>query len=175
MMPSKTRGSGRRWALRFGMAAMLGVLCGAGGAVIAVVRLDPVRVTRAEKTRSKTVGTPASKPAAVWPDPDSAPANLPAEERAFGEEPLTTVAVPALIDLEEGEARAAIVDMGLQVGKVEFRSSTRPAGIVLATIPTAGTLVAVQTAVTLILSDGHGGAPDSSTVDDRSFDPRRTP
>jgi beta-lactam-binding protein with PASTA domain len=66
-----------------------------------------------------------------------------------------TVLVPSVIDLEEGTARNAILDAGLQVGEVQFQASAKPAGTVLATSPVSGARVPMLTAVSLVLSDGR--------------------
>lgn len=65
------------------------------------------------------------------------------------------VIVPSVIDFQEGDARNAILDAGLQVGEVQFRPSGTPAGTVLGTFPMQGARVPLLSAVTLVLSDGR--------------------
>jgi hypothetical protein len=71
--------------------------------------------------------------------------------------------VPDLADLEEGEARQTLEDLGFDVGTVMFRRSTKPVGTVLSTFPVAGERVPQPATVNLILSDGRGPA-DSLTA-----------
>lgn len=176
----KARPSAKTWAVRFGVAAVLGALLGAGGGVYAVTRLDPPRAKRVDSLRVMTDSLAARPPRGDWPAPVSTPAGTATADQPLTDTPLTTVAVPSVADLEEGAARSTMIDMGLQVAGVQFQASSRPAGIVLGTIPAAGALVAAQAPITLILSDGRGTPPggtppDSSLAESRPLETPRIP
>lgn len=65
------------------------------------------------------------------------------------------IAIPILVNLQEGDARSALRRAGFEIGEVKFRSSALPAGTVLATEPAAGSLRDPGSTVNLILSDGR--------------------
>ena len=71
--------------------------------------------------------------------------------------------VPNLADLDEGEARQTLEDLGFDVGEILFRRSPKRAGTVLSTFPVAGERITQPATVNLILSDGRG-PPDSLFV-----------
>src|SRR5262245_47520376 len=67
----------------------------------------------------------------------------------------TTVAVPNVVNSTQAAATTAITTAGLTVGTVTTASSTTvPAGSVISQNPTAGTQVAVGSAVSLVVSSG---------------------
>lgn len=166
--PKKPRGSATpltRWGVRALVALVLGASLGAGAGVFTVNKLEPGQGTGvdslavmldsiakgavpAEDTgKSKTSGGSAAA---------SENATSPAAER---------VPVPSLVNLEEGAARNALLDAGLQVGEIQFQRSPKPAGTVLASRPQAGTAVSPDTPVSLLLSDGRPDGPDSLSFD----------
>ena len=150
-------GLARLWGLRALIAAAIGVAIGAGAGVMTVNKLEPGRTDSVDSLAvmldSISKGRiPDAKPAGT-PTADAAPA---APDRASLEPEL--VSVPAVTDLEEGDARNAILDAGLQVGEVQFRPSIKPAGIVLGTFPVSGARVPTKSAISLVLSDGRDPA-----------------
>jgi len=162
----KTTGTSlvRVWGVRALVAILIGLSIGAAAGVMTVNRLEP---GRADSVDSLAVmldsiakgGPAASKPAAkspTTPPPATLPTAATADDAA--DEPSDLIAVPAVTDLEEGDARNAILDAGLQVGEVQFRPSPKPAGIVLGTFPVSGARVLSRSAVSLVLSDGRDPA-----------------
>lgn len=72
-----------------------------------------------------------------------------------GPAPPPTVAVPNVVGLTQSTAEAAITGVGLVVGNVTTaNSSTVPAGQVISQAPAGGTVVAVGSAVDLVVSIG---------------------
>jgi serine/threonine-protein kinase len=175
MMAPKSRPTGTTWAIRFGVAALLGALLGAGSGIYAVNVLDPARAKGVDSLRTVPDSLANRARRADWPAAVGSPAGGSTADQPLTDAPLTTVTVPSVVDLEEGNARSAMIDMGLQVAGVQFQASTRPAGTVLGTMPAAGTLVAVQTPITLLVSDGRAPAPDSTTSAPHLFDPLSNP
>ena len=160
----KTRGGTvplSRWATRVFIALVIGASLGAGAGVVTVNRLEPGRGTGIDSlavmldsiARGKVPAADADKRGEQSPN-----AAKPADEAAA---PPELIAVPALADFEESAARDALLDAGLQVGEVQFEASPKPAGTVLSTIPIAGSNVAPNTPVTLVLSDGRTAPPDT--------------
>ena len=83
-----------------------------------------------------------------------------------------TVAVPAVAGLSQADAETAITDAGLIVGNVTMQSSTTvPAGDVISQNPTAGTTVAPNSAVDLVVSSGSGSGTDVVTITKAEWDP----
>jgi len=69
------------------------------------------------------------------------------------------VLVPNVVGLQEEDARSDIIDAGLAVGTIVRQpSQTVPAGQVILQSPAAGSLVAPNTAVNLVISTGSGQA-----------------
>jgi beta-lactam-binding protein with PASTA domain len=69
--------------------------------------------------------------------------------------PPATVAVPAVVNLTQAAAQAAITGAGLTVGAVtQATSATVPSGSVISSTPVAGTVVATGSAVALVVSTG---------------------
>lgn len=146
----------RPWALRALVAIVIGVAVGGAAGVMTVNTLEPGRADSVDSLAvmlDSLSGNNRAKPAATT-DGEQTPAQA-AEDPQPNE---TLVVVPAVVDLEEGAARSAILDAGLQVGEVQFQSSARPAGIVLATYPMPGARATTRSAVTLVLSDGRDPA-----------------
>lgn len=152
------------WGKRALIAIVAGVSLGAGAGVFTVNRLEPGRGTGVDSLAvmldSIATGripepTAAERAAEAQRRDDSARAAAPADA------PPELVAVPSLVDLDEGAARNAILDAGLQVGEVQFQASPKPAGTVLATIPAAGQQLPLQGAVTIVLSDGRTSPTDT--------------
>lgn len=148
------------WGIRALIAVVAGVSIGAGTGVMTVSKLEPGRGTgvdslavmldsiakgRIPEPTAQERATEAKRQAdSVSSAAEAAPA-------------IELVAVPQVTDMEEGAARNALIDAGLQVGEVQFQASSKPAGTVLGSMPLAGAQVAPQTPVTLVLSDGRTG------------------
>jgi hypothetical protein len=152
----------RTWGVRALIAVALGVAIGAATGVMTVNRLEPGRGTGVDSLQvmldSIARGTiPEPTAAERAAESRRVADSVAAAERAV-ETPAAVVNVPSLVGLEEGAARNALLDAGLEVGDVQFQASTRPAGTVLSTIPAAGEPIAPGGAVTLILSDGRSPA-----------------
>ncbi len=152
------------WGRRALIAGIAGVSLGAGAGVFTVNRLEPGRGTGVDSLAvmldSIATGripepTAAERAAETQRRDDSARAAAPAEA------PPALMTVPSLVDLDEGAARNAILDAGLQVGEVQFQTSPKPAGTVLASIPAAGQQLPLQGAVTIVLSDGRTSPTDT--------------
>jgi hypothetical protein len=154
------------WGTRVLIALIAGASIGAGAGVATVYRLEPGRgtgvdslavlldsIARGKVPAARGTENPETPPDASGTLADSAAA-----------EPADLVAVPDLTDLEEGAARLALLDAGLQAGEIQFQASPKPAGTVLSSFPVAGALVPPTTAVTLVLSDGRSPAPDTLSI-----------
>lgn len=141
----------RTWGIRIGIALALGLAIGAGVGVFTVNKLEPARPGAVDSLQVM-LDSIASAPAAP------APAAAPLVVDGATPPPPVSHMVPQIVDLDEGSARAALVAAGLQVGEVRFAASAKAAGTVLATDPSAGTLVNANTPVVLILSDGRAPA-----------------
>lgn len=147
----------RLWGIRALIAIVVGVSIGAGVGVMTVNRLEP---GRADSVDSLAVMLDSISKGRI---PDAQPAAQPAADATPATPDTATatsdlVSVPAVTDLEEGDARNAILEAGLQVGEVQFRPSPKPAGIVLGTFPVSGARVLSRSAVSLVLSDGRDPA-----------------
>lgn len=157
------------WLVRAAIALTVGVGFGLGAGVFTVRTLEPGRPNSVDSLQvmldsiaKGRIGTPAPATDNATPEPAAA-------------EPTTavdSVPVPALVDLEEGAARNAIIDAGLQVGEVRFEASLKPAGTVLASTPAAGAFAARGSAVLLVLSDGR---PPTDTLAPSAPVPARLP
>lgn len=160
----------RRWIGRTVVAVVLGLAIGGGGGAFAVQKLEPGPGTGVDSLEvmldsiaTGRIAKPVAAAPAAPPMPDSqATAAAPDSVVTPAGE---TVLVPSVIDLEEGTARNAILDAGLQVGEVQFQASAKPAGTVLATSPVSGTRVPTLTAVSLVLSDGRPPTDGISVTD----------
>lgn len=166
----------RLWLLRGLIAVVAGVSIGAGGGVFSVHKLEPGRGTGVDSLQVMLDSIAKGRipaPTATAEVPVSPPADDTADTADSVATPSTQelVLVPSVVDLEEGTARNAILDAGLQVGEVSFQASTKPAGTVLGTTPVAGAQVPALTAVSLLLSDGRPPA----TPNDAADAPRRSP
>ena len=162
---TKRRGSTttiKTWATRALLALVAGASIGAGAGVMTVNKLEPGRGTGVDSlavmldsiARGK-VPTGGAEEGEAQNEKPGAPADSAAAPA------VELIAVPALTDFEEGAARTALLDAGLQVGEVQFQASPKPAGTVLSSIPIAGSNVTPNTPVTLVLSDGRPSATDT--------------
>lgn len=173
-----TRTVTQTWLIRLGIALALGLAVGAAGGVFTVNTLEPGRANSVDSLQVMLDSIAGGRiPRQANADPiDSVIAAVEAQD-AMEDEDTTLIIVPSLLDLEEGDARDRIVDAGLRVGEIQFQSSPKPAGVVLATFPVSGARVVSRTAITLVLSDGRPPvdsqdvvvADSAATVADRSF------
>lgn len=157
--------STRTWLIRGTIAAVAGLLLGGAGGVVTVRTLEPGRANAVDSVQAvldSIAGGTIPEPTAAERDvearrqADSASlAKQVADSAANAEVP---VPVPDVVGLEEGSAREKLLEAGLLVGDVQFRASSSPAGIVLATTPPAGSLLAASGTVTLVISDGRSPA-----------------
>jgi hypothetical protein len=149
----------QRWLMRGAIAAVAGLVIGGAGGVMTVRTLEPGRANAVDSVQavldSIARGTIAAERAAA-PVVEGAEPAAPVADSAATNDAL--LAVPDVVGLEEGPARDQILEAGLLVGDVQFRASTRPAGIVLSTTPPAGSLLAPSSLVALVLSDGRSPA-----------------
>jgi len=162
---TKRRGSTttiKTWATRALLALVAGASIGAGAGVMTVNKLEPGRGTGVDSLAVMLDSIARGKVptgSAEEGEAQNAKPGAPADSAAAPAVEL--IAVPALTDFEEGAARTALLDAGLQVGEVQFQASPKPAGTVLSSIPIAGSNVAPNTPVTLVLSDGRTSATDT--------------
>jgi hypothetical protein len=151
--PRAANSAARRWLIRAAVALAVGLGIGMGAGMFAVDTLEPGRPNSVDSlqvmldsiARGTAPAPQATAPLAPAPAANPDPVSPPDER----------VEVPALVDLEEGAARNAILDAELQVGEIRFQASEKPAGTVLASDPAAGTRVPRTSAITLVLSDGR--------------------
>lgn len=162
--------STRTWLIRGTIAAVLGLILGGAGGVVTVRTLEPGRANAIDSVQAVldsiargTIPKPnaAARDQALLRQVDSAAQVIPAADSAANADVL--VSVPDVVGLEEGPAREKLLEAGLLVGDVQFRASSSPAGIVLATTPPAGSVLAASGAVSLVLSDGRSPADTLST------------
>ncbi|WP_411279805.1 PASTA domain-containing protein [Gemmatimonas sp.] len=155
----------RTWLIRGAVAALAGLIIGGAGGVVTVRTLEPGRANAVDSVQavldSIARGT-IPEPTAAERDQeskrqaDSASQAIQSADSAAKENAL--LPVPDVVGLEEGPARDKLLEAGLLVGDVQFRASTSPAGIVLATTPPAGSLLAASGTVSLVISDGRSPA-----------------
>ncbi len=153
------------WGKRVLIAVVIGASVGAGAGVLTVNKLEPGRGTGVDSLAVMLDSIARGKVPTGGADTADTPgkdAGKAADSAAIP--PAELIAVPSLTDMEEGMARNALLDAGLQVGEVQFQASPKPAGTVLSTIPIAGSNVAPNTAVSLVLSDGRTSAPDTMST-----------
>ena len=165
----------RTWLIRGAVAALAGLILGGAGGVVTVRTLEPGRANAVDSVQavldSIARGT-IPEPTAAERDveskrqADSASQAAQTGDSAVKEEVL--LPVPDVVGLEEGPARDKLLEAGLLVGDVQFRASSSPAGIVLATTPSGGSLLASSGTVSLVISDGRSPA-------DTLFTPQRHP
>ena len=155
----------RTWLIRGTIAAVAGLLLGGAGGVATVRTLEPGRANAVDSVQAVldsiargTIPEPtaAQRDQASKRQADSASLVTPAADSAASEDAL--LPVPDVVGLEEGPARDKLLTAGLLVGEVQFRASSSPAGIVLATTPPAGSLLAASGTVALVISDGRSPA-----------------
>jgi hypothetical protein len=165
---TKRRGSTttlKTWSTRALLALVAGASIGAGAGVMTVNKLEPGRGTGVDSLAVMLDSIARGKVPTGGAEEEGAQSAQPAAPADSAAAPaVELVAVPALTDMEEGAARTALLDAGLQAGEVEFQASPKPAGTVLSTIPVAGSNVAPNTPVTLVLSDGRTSATDTMST-----------
>jgi hypothetical protein len=159
----------RTWLVRRGVAIGAGIAMGAAAGVVVVNRFDPGRAGQSDSLQlmldSLRQRQASNDPRTLRRAADSTDADQRAQRiddsTNLANDPNAPV-VPSVLNLEEGAARDAIEDAGLEVGTVIFQSSTAPLGVVVGTSPAVGLKVAAGTAVNLVLSSGR---PPSDTAD----------
>jgi hypothetical protein len=150
----------RKWGMRLLIAIAIGVGLGAVGGVMGVRTLEPGNPGTPDSLQMLLDSVANAKVAAgATGDQDrtTAPATVDTAVQAVADSG-NVHTVPNLTDLEEGEARKTLEDLGFDVGTVMFRRSPKPVGTVLSTFPIAGERVPLPATVNLILSDGRGPA-----------------
>jgi hypothetical protein len=152
----------KTWSIRALLALMAGASIGAGAGVMTVNKLEPGRGTGVDSLAVMLDSIARGKVPTGGVKEEEAQSEKPAASADSAAAPaVELIAVPALTDFEEGAARTALLDAGLQVGEVQFQASPKPAGTVLSSIPIAGSNVTPNTPVTLVLSDGRPSAVDT--------------
>ena len=76
--------------------------------------------------------------------------------------------MPAVVGLSRADAQAALLDVGLKVGKVTSKESNKPQNEVLSASKAEGAPVAAGTAIDLVIASGSNTVPDvrGKTKDD---------
>ncbi len=157
--------STRTWLIRGAIAAVAGLILGGAGGVVTVRTLEPGRANAVDSVQAVldsiargTIPEPtaAERDVEAKRQADSASQATPVGDSAANDDVL--LPVPDVVGLEEGPAREKLLEAGLLVGDVQFRASSSPAGMVLATTPPAGSLLAASGTVTLVISDGRSPA-----------------
>ena len=152
----------RTWLVRGAVAAVAGLIIGGAAGVVTVRTLEPGRADAADSVQavldsvSRGVipkSTAAERDQAAQRQAESALSASPSEASPVPDDELRPV--PNVVGLEEGPARDKLLEAGLLVGDVQFRASTSPAGVVLATTPPASALLAASGTVSLVISDGR--------------------
>ena len=155
----------RTWLIRGTIAAVAGLILGGAGGVVTVRTLEPGRANAVDSVQAVL----DSIARGTIPEPTAAERDVESKRQADSASQAKQVAdsdanedvllpVPDVVGLEEGPAREKLLEAGLLVGDVQFRASSSPAGIVLATTPPAGSLLAASGTVTLVISDGRSPA-----------------
>jgi hypothetical protein len=146
----------RRWGKRMLIAIVTGVAIGAAIGVVGVNTLEPGRPGQPDSLQV-LIDSLANSKVATRTDTVSVP--KPVEDTAAAIDSAavdSTLAVPNLADVEEGDARRMLADLGFDIGDIIFRSSPKAAGTVLSTFPIAGERVKLPATINLVLSDGRG-------------------
>ncbi len=151
--------------MRGALAVVAGLLIGGAGGVMTVRTLEPGRANAVDSVRAvidSIAGGTIPEPTAAERDQETTRLADSASQAQQAQRAADSAAtedmlrpVPDVVGLEEGPARERLLDAGLLVGDVQFRASSSPAGIVLATTPPAGNLLAPTGTVSLVLSDGR--------------------
>ena len=169
----------RTWLIRLGVAVGAGIAIGAAAGVVAVNRFDPGRAGQPDSLQlmldSLAQRRASNDPRAQRRAADSLDAELRAQRMADSSNQAndpSAVAVPALLNLEEGAARDSIEAAGLTTGTVVFQPSTSPLGVVVGTSPAVGMKVRAGTAVNLVLSNGR---PPSDSADSHAATDHSSP
>ena len=147
---SKAKITPRTWFIRAGVGIAIGIVAGFAIGAAGVHFLQPPGVVTPETDAED--GSRKSRSGSETAD------ESPAVEE---EKPKMGIVVPELLGLEEGDARAAIVNAGFTVGTVTFRGDSERMGSVVASFPVSGEAVRLPGTINLILSDGKG-RPDST-------------
>jgi hypothetical protein len=145
----------RRWLTRFSIALLIGLSLGGGAGVFTVNRLEPGRANSVDSLQVMLDSIARGRIAPARAPETAAPSEAPVAAPEPDADSTYDTTVPTLVDLEEGDARTAILNAGLEVGEVRFQASTKPAGTVLGSAPAGGTRVTRTSAVSLVLSDGR--------------------
>lgn len=156
----------RRWLIRGAVAALAGVVIGGAGGVITVRTLEPGRANAVDSVQAVldslargTIPEPtADERAQESKRRSDSTSKANTADSIASDEADVLLPVPEVVGLEEGSARDKLLDAGLLVGEVQFRASSSPPGIVLATNPPAGSLLASSSTVALVISDGRSPA-----------------
>lgn len=166
--PKKKPSARRTWLVRLAIAIVAGLGIGAAAGVATVNKFDPGRAGQPDSLQlmldSLAQRKASNDPRALRRAADSSDAAQRAQHVADSTNMAndsTAVAVPALLNLEEGAARDTLEHAGLTAGTVAFKASTAPLGVVVGTSPAVGQRVRAGTPVNLILSNGH--KPSDST------------
>ena len=155
----------RTWLIRGAVAALAGVIIGGAGGVVTVRSLEPGRPNAVDSVQAVI----DSIAGGAIPEPTAAERNTETKRQADSTWQAQQAAdsaakedvllpVPDVVGLEEGPAREKLLEAGLLVGDVQFRASTSAPGIVLATTPSAGSLLAMSGTISLVISDGRAPA-----------------
>lgn len=142
--------TGRTWLIRAGIAIAAGIVVGFATGAAAVRYLQPPGVIPTDSGAADSTRKPKS--AATATDEAVEPETA---------KPKNGVVVPELVGMEEGDARAAIVNAGFTVGSVTFKADAKRMGTVVASFPIPGEAVPLPASINLILSDGKA-RPDSA-------------
>lgn len=159
----KTPASLGKWLARASIAVVVGLTIGAGSGVFAVNTLEPGRPEQPDSTQlmldsATASGLPNAKDrltirreldSAAQAELDRNVDSLAIEAAASG------VAVPELVGMDEGSARAVIASVGFSMGAVQTRPSRLPAGTVLSTAPAGHAFAAPGSPIALVLSNGR--------------------
>ena len=164
---ARPRSPGRIWIRRLIVAVLLGIAIGAGVGVFGVKTLEPGNPGTPDSLQMLLDSVANAKVAAesdTRRESESPPADT---VTIASNDTATTLTVPNLADVEEGEARRILDELGFSVGTVMFRRSSKAVGTVLSTFPVAGEVVTLPTTVNLVLSDGRGTADSVYTPEFR--------
>lgn len=147
---------GRTWGIRLLIAIALGVAFGAVVGVMGVRTLEPGNPGQADSLQL-LLDSVANARAAERTAP-TAPVATRTDTVVVADtvQAARVVAVPDLADIEEGDARVLLEELGFDVGQVVLRGSPKPMGTVLMSFPVAGERVTLPATINLVLSDGRG-------------------
>ncbi|MEO7522160.1 MAG: PASTA domain-containing protein [Gemmatimonas sp.] len=159
---SKRASLTRLWSIRLGIVLAAGFVAGATAGVVGVNTLEPGHASEPDSlqvlldsiSKGMTPNTPRERASSAR-TPVAGSAEL--DRQPIGAVARTEeITVPDLVGTDEGNARETLTALGLNIGTIEFRSSARPTGMVLASMPASNEKVKRGTAVAMVLSDGRG-------------------